>query len=536
MSEARTGARALLEAAHTLGVRVCFANPGTTELALVRALDEVPGIRAILGMFEGVCTGAADGYARVSGQPALTLLHLGPGLANGLANLHNARRAHSPIINIVGDHATWHLRFDAPLTSDIESLAEPMSARVIRLDSSAHIAPSVREAVAHSLGPPGGVVTLIAPSDLMESPIAAREQESLPEQPSAHAASSRVAQPGAAQAGHPVSKGRIEAAAKELQAGDPATLLLGSDALSERGQRAASQISRSTGARLLMESYPAIVPLGGDLPRLERLAYFPDDVLKQLGDGRVVLAGARAPVSYFGYPGQPSELVQPQRLVELSAAGDDTVLALEQLAERLRGASRQIHLEPTPTSQAEGTSELSPAAIAEALVQQLPEGAIVSLEGSTAGGPFLQRAHRARRHRVMTNTGGAIGQGLPCAVGAAVAAPDARVICLQSDGSAQYTVQSLWTMAREGLNVTVIICANHRYGILQTELRRSGASLDQGAIASLTRLDSPRVDWVALAKGYGVMAWRCTSAEEFQQALARGLGTSGPCLIAAELG
>jgi acetolactate synthase I/II/III large subunit len=523
VSEPYTGARALLDAAHSLGVRVCFANPGTTELALVRALDEVPGIRPILGMFEGVCTGAADGYARVSGHPALTLLHLGPGLANGLANLHNARRAHSPIINIVGDHATWHLRFDAPLTSDIESLAAPMSSHVIRLDSSTHIAPFVREAVTHSLRAPGGAVTLIAPSDLMESPV--------------DATSSRMAEPdvGAGRARNPVSKDRVEAAAKKLRAGEPAILLLGSDALTERGQRAAAEIARSTGARLLMESYPAIVELGGDLPRLERLAYFPDDVLEQLGKSPVVLAGTRAPVSYFGYPGQPSELVQHERLVQLSTVGENSVLALEQLAERVRGTTHPAAAQTAPSAAAPAGSGLSPTTVAEALVQQLPEGAIVSLEGSTAGGPFLQRAHLARRHRVMTNTGGAIGQGLPCAVGAAVAAPDARVICLQSDGSAQYTIQSLWTMAREGLNVTLIICANHRYGILQTELRRSGAALDQSAIAGLTRLDSPRVDWVALSQGYGVPASRCTSTAEFQQALALGLRTNGPCLIEAEL-
>jgi acetolactate synthase-1/2/3 large subunit len=351
------------------------------------------------------------------------------------------------------------------------------------------------------------------------------------------AAASRVSVPDAARVAHPVSKDRIEAAAKALLAGERTVLLLGSDALGEPGQRAAAQIAQATGARLLMESYPAIVPLGGDLPRLERLAYFPDDVLGQIADQYVVLAGARAPVSYFGYPGQPSELVQHQRLVELSTIGQDSALALEELAERVRGTTRHARAElaPAPTTQSDAISGLSPAAIAEALVQQLPEGAIVSLEGSTAGGPFLQRAHRARPHRVMTNTGGAIGQGLPCAVGAAVAAPDARVICLQSDGSAQYTVQSLWTMAREGLNVTVIICANHRYGILQTELRRCGAALESAAIASLTRLDSPRVDWVALAKGYGVFASRCTSAEEFRQALARGLRSSGPCLIEAEI-
>jgi acetolactate synthase-1/2/3 large subunit len=519
-----SGAQALLETARELGVRVCFANPGTTELALVRALDEVAEIRPVLGLFEGVCTGAADGYARVSGTPALTLLHLGPGLANGLANLHNARRANSPIINIVGDHATWHLPFDAPLTSDIESLATPMSGHVIRLKSAATIVSSMREAVAESISPPGRVVTLIAPSDFMEEPV---EAESVPLAPGAQV-----------RAALPVRAERIVSACSRLLAAEAAVILLGSDALNERAQRAAAAIAQATGARLLMESYPAIVPLGADLPRLERLAYFPDDVIKQLGHSTVLLAGARAPVSYFGYAGQPSKLVDDTRLIELSSPGEDGTLALEQLAEQVRGAAAKparASPPPPPPPQPDEPATLSPTSLAEALVQQIPQGAIVSLEGSTAGGPYLQRAHRARRHRVMTNTGGAIGQGLSCAVGAAVAAPEARVICLQSDGSAQYTVQALWTMARERLNVTVILCANHRYGILQTELRRSGAGLDRSATARLTRLDTPCVDWVALAKGYGVPASRVTTTEEFRRALTAGLQTQGPHLIEAQL-
>jgi acetolactate synthase-1/2/3 large subunit len=523
VSRFSSGAQALLDTAHRLGVRVCFANPGTTELALVRALDEVPGIRPVLGLFEGVCTGAADGYARVSGTPALTLLHLGPGLANGLANLHNARRAHSPIINIVGDHATWHLQFDAPLTSDIESLAGPMSAHVIRLKSTATVVSSMREAVAESMARPGGVVTLIAPSDLMEEPV---DTGSLPS----------IASGAPTRAPLPVPAERIVNASSRLLAGDPVVILLGSDALNGRAQRAAAAIAQATGARLIMESYPAIVPLGGDLPRLERLAYFPEDVIKQLGDSHVLLAGARAPVSYFGYSGQPSKLVEDKQLIELSSPEEDGTLALEQLADHVRRAAATPARAPSPPPPQPGEStNLSPTSLADALVQQIPEGAIVSLEGSTVGGPYLQRAYRARRHRVMTNTGGAIGQGLSCAVGAAVAAPEARVICLQSDGSAQYTVQALWTMAREGLNVTVILCANHRYGILQTELRRSGAGLDRSATARLTCLDTPCVDWVALAKGYGVPASRVTTTEEFRKALTAGLQTQGPHLIEAQL-
>ena len=521
MSSTRTGAQVLLEAAYTFGLRVCFANPGTTELGLVRALDEVPGIRPVLGLFEGVCTGAADGYARVSGSPALTLLHLGPGLANGLANLHNARRAYSPIINVIGDHATWHLRFDAPLTSDIETLAAPMSGHVMRISSGASIQKDLRQAVAHSLDRPRSVVTLIAPSDLMDQAA-----------PSG-AAAAEITRASSTQT---VNTERVEQAVRTLKANTGSTILLiGSDALGERGQRAAARIVAATGARLIMESYPAIVSLGGDLPPLERLAYFPDDVTRQLGNCHVILAGARAPVSYFGYEGHPSQLVPDEHLVELSAPDCGSIQALEMLAQQLTKTDiRALHRSTTnETSQA--ATGFTPVAIADELVQKLPEGAIISLEGSSLGAPFLQRAHRARRHQVMTNTGGAIGQGLPCAVGAALAAPDARILCLQSDGSAQYTIQALWTMARESLNITIILCANHRYGILQTELRRAGAALDRQATARLTALDSPKVDWVSLAKGYGVPGCRVSNIEEFNKALATGCHTTGPYLIEARL-
>ena len=117
-----TGALSLVNTALRAGVEVCFANPGTTEMPIVVALDRIPGMRVVLGLFEGVCSGAADGWARMTGRPAATLLHLGPGLANGLANLHNARRARTPVVNWIGDHATRHLAFDAPLTSDIAAL------------------------------------------------------------------------------------------------------------------------------------------------------------------------------------------------------------------------------------------------------------------------------------------------------------------------------------------------------------------------------------------------------------------------------
>lgn len=519
MTASMTGAQLLLRCAGALGVRACFANPGTTELALVRALEEVKEIRPILGLFEGVCTGAADGYGRITGLPALTLLHLGPGLANGMANLHNARRAHTPIVNVVGDQATWHLPYDAPLTSDIAGLAAWASRQVIGIRTLEDIPSSTRTAIETTCGAPGAITTLIAPSDLMESDVA--PDSFIPGPPLRR---SRAAG---------VDTSKVSRAAEALRAG-PVILLLGGDTLNERGQRAAARIAVATGARLLMESYPAAVPRGGSLPYLERLAYFPQDVIAQLGPATVILAGALAPVSYFGYPGQPSQLVPNERLIELSQPGEDGCQAVEALFDALAPtAGRTDTMAASPAGGR--TSALTPIDIAETLVAELPEGSIVSVEGSTCGGPFLQRAHRAKPHIVMTNTGGAIGQGIPCGLGAAIGRPGSRIVCLQSDGSAQYTLQALWTLAREGLDVTVIIAANHRYGILQTELRRAGADVESAACARMTRLDSPRVDWVALARGYGVPAERIETSESFLRALRHSLQSPGPSLIECQL-
>ena len=517
MSKVHNGAQALLEAARAAGAEICFANPGTTELTLVHALQRVPSIRPVLGLFEGVCTGAADGYSRVSGRVALTLLHLGPGFANGIANLHNARRAHSSIVNIIGDHATWHLRYDAPLTSDIESLAKPVSGRVVRMGSVGAIDADVAAAFDAAVAAPGAVTTIIAPTDIMDAAV-----------PGAPAVAATMRPPATT-----VPDAAIDAAAAVAGGAGERILLLGGNALAERGLRAAQRLAAATGIRLVMEPYPAIVSLGGDLPVIERQAYFPDDVLRQFGTAQVILAGARAPISYFGYEGHPSELVTVDRLTVLGAAADDNAAALEALADRL-GAPAVAPVRTSAECPAIG-ERLTADAIVEELVAQLPEDAVISLEGSTLGGPYLRQAHRAARHRVMTNTGGAIGQGLPCAVGGALAAPGARVVALQSDGSGHYTLQALWTMARERLPVTIVIAANHRYGILQTELTRAEVPLDQSAVARLTRLDNPRADWTALAAGYGVPAVRVETPAAFAEALRRGLAKDGPLLIQAEL-
>ncbi|MEP6784161.1 MAG: acetolactate synthase large subunit [Sphingomonadales bacterium] len=519
----RLGADLLLDSLYRGGARICFANPGTTELGLVSALARDGRIRCVLSLFEGVCTGAADGYARVSGHVPLTLLHLGPGFANGIANLHNARRAGSRIINLIGDHATWHLPYDAPLTSDIYSLASPVSRDVIYLESVAAISGGVRRAFAATNLAEGGAATIIFPTDAVDAPtpIDTAPIVEVPYLPT------------------PVAEATIEAAAATLSEGGDTIVLLGGNALTEGGIRAGAQLAEKLGGRLLMEPYPAIVTLGGDLPAVERQAYFPDDVIAQMGEARVVLAGARMPISYFGYEGWPSQLVPDSRLVRLAEPGEDAVGALKALLTWIGAAAGQTVVATsaaaTPASADASPVALSPASVVEELLAQLPQDSIISLEGSTLGGPWLRNAYRARRHRVMTNTGGAIGQGLPCAVGAALAEPGAQVISLQSDGSAQYTLQSLWTMAREKLKVTVIIAANHRYAILQTELNRAAAPLEDSVIASLTKLDKPRVDWVALATGYGVEAVRASTNAELAAALQRGLALEGPLLIQAEL-
>ena len=515
----KLGADLLLDSLYNGGARICFANPGTTELGLVSALARDGRLRCVLSLFEGVCTGAADGYARVSGEVPLTLLHLGPGFANGIANLHNARRAGSRIVNLIGDHATWHLAYDAPLTSDIHSLAQPVSREVIYLGKPEAITDGVRQAFAAINEAEGGAATLIFPTDVVDAPA---PEDSKPVVPAAY-------QPA------PVSDDVVQSAAAVLAEPGETIVLLGGNALDEEGIQAGASLAAALGGRLLMEPYPAIVTLGGDLPMVERQAYFPDDVIAQMGDVRVVLAGARMPISYFGYEGWPSQLVPEDRLVRLAEPGQDAVAALRALVDQLGGS---VAPEPVPATQAsspEPAAASTAASIVEELLVQLPEDAVISLEGSSMGGPWLKNAHRAPRHRVMTNTGGAIGQGLPCAVGAALAQPDARIISLQSDGSAQYTLQALWTMAREGLKITVIIAANHRYAILQTELSRADVPLDDAVVANLTKLDHPKVDWVALAQGYGVEAVRATTNGELASALRHGLTLDGPLLIQAEL-
>ena len=512
-SAQQTGACVVLKTARDAGVTVCFANPGTTEMPFVGALDMVSGVRPILGLFEGVCTGAADGYGRMAGKPAMTLLHLGPGHANGIANLHNARRARTPILNIIGDHTRAHLKYDAPLTSDIESLARPVSVWFRSVATEDDLARDTSDAIAATMGPSRGVATLVLPVDLQSVPM----RGDLPKM------ATPIAEPS-------FDGTRVDEVLRLMQSKTAVVLLMGDRALSARGQRAAARIQATTGATCLSETFPARTERGGGLPDIDRLPYFPEPAREALAGRKVVLARALAPVTYFGYEGIPSELALPEDIVTLATPGQAADLALEALADRLEAPTDVAGVAGEVWNVEDGA--LTPQAVGRLLSNALPDDAIVSVEGGTCGYPFVTASARARRHTILTNTGGAIGQGLPVALGAAVACPQRRVFALQSDGSAQYTIQSLWTMARERLPVVMLIASNKRYGILQTELARSGLPLDAPNSSRLTLLDDPPIDWPALSQGYGVPCERVRTTQQLAAVLTRALAhTSGPLVI-----
>ena len=509
------GAESLVRTLVVNGVEVCFTNPGTSEMHFVAALDKVEGMRCVLGMFEGVVTGAADGYYRMSEKPACTLLHLGPGLGNGLANLHNAKKARSGIVNIVGEHATYHLKHDAPLTADIEGVARPMSHWVRTASTSGSLAKDCAAAICEARKPPGHIATLIAPADTAWG----------------HAPGLAEAEPPPART--QVSSSAVAAAARALRSGAPAMLLLGGTALRGKSLEHAGRIAAKTGCRLLSEYNNARAEGGAGRVRVDRLPYPIDQALDTLKDtGELILAGAKSPVSFFAYPGKPSILVPDTcSVTRFAAVDDDLESALEALAHEIGAANAapahiNKHERPPRPSGA-----VTPDGIAAVLAALLPENAIVIDESVTNGrnlGPVMAGA---APHDWLNICGGSIGWALPVATGAAIAAPDRKVVALEGDGSGMYTLQALWTMARESLDVTVVILANRAYQILRGELRAMGAGTPGQRATDMLTLDRPALDWVSLARGHGVDASRANDLETFAQALERGFAQPGPYLI-----
>jgi len=505
----------MLQTAVSAGVEICFANPGTTEMAWVSALDQVSGLRPVLCLFEGVCTGAADGYGRMKESPALTLLHLGPGFANGIANLHNARRARTPVVNLIGDHARRHHDADAPLASDIESLAKPVSAWLRSTRTPEAASADLGEAITEAGGCPGQVSSLIVPADIAETSAKAPPPTLPPRRKP-----------------RTVPAATIEAVARQLhQVGEPITILLGGNALSRAGLEAADRVAHQTGARLVTETFPARWERGTSLPAAERLPYLPEQATDFLGQTSCLwLAGARSPVAFFAYPGIPSVIAPDIPRGLLAEPEEDAAQALVDLAEALDAHTRRP-TSPGIAAPSLGSGGLDPLQVGTILAHRLPESAIVVDEAATSGLPFSLAGAGAAEHTVLSLTGGAIGQGPPCATGAALACPDRIVIDFQADGSAMYTFQALWTQAREGLRVITLLCANRAYRILQVELARAGVAEPGPHARALTSLESPTIDWVQLAQSLGVPGERASTSETFDAALRRALATEGPAFI-----
>jgi acetolactate synthase-1/2/3 large subunit len=502
------GAEALMRALAASGVEVCFTNPGTTEMHLVGALDAVPRIRAVLGLFEGVCTGAADGYGRMTDRPALTLLHLGPGLANGIANLHNARRAWTPVVNLVGDHPTWHAANDPPLASDIEGLARTFSKWTRSSKTAQNLAFDGVEAISAALSRPCGISTLIVPADCAWEPAPEAQPRMSIESP------------------EPIAQSSVDAAARALGQGSRSVLLLGGVALREPGLKLAARIAAATGCRLMADTFVARMERGAGRPRVDRLPYFPEQIAETLRDtAHLVVAGTREPVAFFGYPAAAAS----PRPVPASCE----VVELGELASRLAG--KAVALGERVARPELPSGPLTVASLGAAVAALQPPGTILVDEGATSSAGYWLHAAAVPAYTYLGLTGGSIGQGLPCATGAAIACPDRPVIAFQADGSALYTAQALWTQAREGLDVTTVICANREYRILRVELGRADISHPGPQAESVTSLRNPEIDWVELSRGLGVPAARAENADTLVSKLRRALAEPGPHLIEAIL-
>ncbi|MFN7054160.1 acetolactate synthase large subunit [Hyphomonas sp.] len=511
-----TGAEALVSTLADHGVTACFANPGTSEMHLVTALDREPRIRSVLCLFEGVATGAADGYARVTGTPAMTLLHLGAGFLNAGANIHNAKRAYSPMINVIGDHAVPHLRYDAPLTSNIMGLAGPNSVWIKSADRVGDTGALAAEAWAASFGPAPGPVSLILPADSAwnEGGVvgAARARPSL------------RAPVGA----------RIETAARAVRAAAKPAILINGTALTAEGLGHAARL-KAAGIRVLTDTFFARQARGAGRFAPDRMQYFAEGAVADLqGTDLMLIAGTQAPVAFFSYPGKPSLLV-PEGCTPMLLGGpeSDSAAILAALADALgaKEAAPPAPLElPGPP-----TGALNAASIGASIARHMPEGTFVSDDGVSNGLPSFLMTAKARPHDWMMLTGGAIGQGMPLALGAALGAKGRKVLCLTGDGAGMYTNQALWSMAREGVDVVTVVFVNHSYRILNIELARTGAGNPGRVAADLLGLGRPEIDWVALSQAQGVPASNASTAEEFDAALARAFAAEGPQLIAAHV-
>ena len=509
------GAESLVRTLVGGGVDVTFTNPDTSEMHFVAALDRVDGMRCVLCLFEGVATGAADGYARMAEKPAATLLHLGPGFGNALANVHNAKKANSPVINVVGDHAIYHKRFDSPLTSDIEAIARPVSHWVRMGASSQTVAADGRDAIVEARRFPGKIATLILPADTAwgegSGPVAVPPQR----------------------ARSKVGEHAVRDAAALLKLGPATLLLLADTALRANALEWASRIAEKTGCRVMAPGANARVERGAGRVSIGRVPYPVDQALQLLtGVKHLVLVGATPPVAFFAYPGKPSVTTPPDcQIHTLAEPHEDLADALQRLADAAGASKTKPLLSVHNLPELPSDQKLTPETIGAVVGRLIPEGAIIVDESVTTGRNFFATTEGAPPHDWLQLTGGAIGEGMPMAVGAAIACPNRKVINLEADGSGMYTVQALWTQAREKLNVLTIVWANRAYRILRNELANVGAENPGRKAHDMLSLDNPALDWVSLARGMGVEGTRVTTTAEFAKAMQAGIKHTGPYLI-----
>ncbi len=517
------GAESLIRTLLAGRVDTCFANPGTSEIHIVAALDQITEMRCVLGLFEGVVTGAADGYARMAEKPACTLLHLGPGLGNGLANLHNASRAHVPIVNLVGQHATHHLHYDTPLTSDIEAIARPYSKWLRTSASSSEVGRDAAESIIAARTAPGQIATLIVPADVAwcdGGSIAAIPVLAEPPLPDAQT---------------------VERAAAMLGSGLRTAILIAGNALYGKGVAAAGRIAMATNAKLFAPYPVTRLERGAGAAVVERIAYVLEQGVDQLKEFRqLILVGAAAPVAYFAYPGKNSVFTSPEcEIYTLASPGEDYIGTLEALEAALSARRTQLLGErfvgEKPERPPLPDGDITLPGLAAVVGALLPENSIVVDESMTSGRGMMAATRGAPPHDWLANTGGSIGIGLPLAVGAAVACPDRKVLCLTADGSAMYTLQALWTMARESLDVTTVVFANRDYAVLKRELSYLEVGKPGPRASGMFEIGRPDLDWVELAKGMGVPGSRVTSLEGFAKALREGFESGGPSLIEVPL-
>ncbi|MBR9869761.1 MAG: acetolactate synthase large subunit [Gammaproteobacteria bacterium] len=511
------GAQALMKTLVDAGIEVCFSNPGTSEMHFVAALDNEPKMRAVLALFEGVATGAADGYARMADKPAATLLHLGCGLGNGLANLHNARKGKVPIVNIVGDHATYHVKYNAQLQSDIETVARNVSPGFVRTSQTTEqLCQDAAEAIAAAKGLPGQVATLILPADVSWG------EGGVPCQP--------LPEPELIGA----DDATVQTVADAIRSDKKTALLLGGRALREPSLMAAARIAAHSGVKLFAETFPTRIERGAGLPPVERIAYLAELATLQLSEyDNLIVVDAKPPVSFFAYPGKASDLVPEHcTLYTLSTPEQDALTSLNKLADALGANTTEPELQK-PARPSRPRGKLTAEKVCKALGHMMPENSIIVDEAITSGLMLNAMTAGAPRHDIITLTGGAIGQGLPSATGAAIACPDRPVYALIGDGTAMYTIQALWTMAREQLNVTSIIFNNASYSILNVELERVGAEEAGEKAKSQLDISGPVTHFAQLAQSMGVHGIRVHTTEELLKAMEYAQNNPGPHLIEA---